>query len=96
MNLENIISKLQPLKSFVTRYAVIIFIVTAASVFGFMTLQISRYSNAEPTSDQIEEKKNSLRQVKLNDEAVQKIEELEDQNINIESLFNNGRANPFE
>jgi predicted patatin/cPLA2 family phospholipase len=61
-----------------------------------MTLQISRYSNAEPTADQIEDKKNSLKQVVLNEEAVEKIQELEDQNINIEALFNNGRANPFE
>lgn len=96
MNTEKIINKLQPVKIFIVRYAVIIFIISAAAIFGFMTLQISRYSNAEPTSDQIEEKKNSLKQVKLNDEAVQKIQELEDKNINIESLFNNGRDNPFE
>lgn len=96
MNKENIIKKLQPIKLFIIRYAVIIFIIVVAGIFGFMTLQISVYSNAEPTSDQIEEKKNSLSQVKLNDEAAQKIQELEDKNINIESLFNNGRANPFE
>lgn len=96
MNKENIIKKLQPIKLFVVRYAVIIFIIVAASIFGFMALQISLYSNAEPTTDQIDEKKSSLSQVRLNDEAAQKIQELEDKNINIESLFNNGRANPFE
>ncbi|MEI6237132.1 MAG: hypothetical protein WCP03_00845 [Candidatus Saccharibacteria bacterium] len=96
MNIETIISKLQPVKIFIVRYAVIIFIIATAGIFGFMTLQISRYSNAEPTSDQIEEKKNSLKKVKLNDKAVEKIQELEDKNINIESLFNNGRDNPFE
>lgn len=96
MNKENIIKKLQPVKQFVVRYAVLIFIVMVAGIFGFMTLQISIYSNSEPTSDQIDEKKNSLRQVRLNDETVQKIQELEGKNINIESLFNNGRANPFE
>ena len=61
-----------------------------------MTFNIARYSNAEPDEIQIEEKKVSLKTVKLNDRAVQKIKELEDKNINIESLFNNGRDNPFE
>lgn len=96
MNKENIIKQLQPVKSFIVRYAVIIFIIVVAGIFGFMSLQISIYSNSEPTSDQIDEKKSSLSQVRLNDEAAQKIQELEDKNINIESLFNNGRANPFE
>lgn len=96
MNKENIIKSLQPVKLFFIRYAVVIFIIMVAGILGFMTLQISLYSNAEPTSDQIDEKKNSLKQVKLNDESVQKIQELEDKNINIESLFNNGRDNPFE
>jgi hypothetical protein len=96
MNIENILKQLQPLKMFIVRYAVVIFIVVASGIFGFMTLQIARYSNAEPSIDQIEEKKSSLKQVKLNDEAVKKIQDLEDKNINIESLFNNGRANPFE
>ena len=96
MNKENIVNKLQPVKLFVTRYAVIIFIIVVAGIFGFMALQISIYSSSEPTSDQIDEKKSNLSQVRLNDEAAQKIQELEDKNINIESLFNNGRANPFE
>lgn len=96
MNKENLIKKLQPVKQFIVRYAVLIFIILVAGILGFMTLQISLYSNAEPTSDQIDEKKNSLKQVKLNDESAQKIQELEDKNINIESLFNNGRDNPFE
>jgi Tfp pilus assembly protein PilO len=96
MNTKNLISKLGPIKNFIARYAVIIFILASVLVFGYMSLSISYFSNVEPTDQQIEDKKASLKIVKLNDVAVKKIQELQDQNINIESLFNNGRANPFE
>jgi hypothetical protein len=96
MKINNILAKLTPFKNFILRYDVIIFIILVGLVFGFMTLKIANYSDKEPTSDQVDERKNSLRVVKLDDTAVQKIQQLEDQNINIESLFNNGRANPFE
>jgi len=96
MKKEIIIAKLNTAKDFVTRYAVIIFFVGVALVFGFLILRIASYSNYEPSDDQIEESLNTIRTVRLDDEAVQKIEELQDRNISLESLFNNGRDNPFE
>jgi hypothetical protein len=96
MNINNILAKLAPLKNFIIKNSVIIFIVMVGAIFGFITLRIASYSNIEPSYDQVDERKSSLRAVKLDDSAVQKIELLEDRNISIESLFNNGRANPFE
>ncbi|HUD03289.1 MAG TPA: hypothetical protein VMR51_00635 [Patescibacteria group bacterium] len=96
MKLKKILDKLLPIKNFVVRYAVLIFIVCVVGIFSFMTLLIAHYSNLEPTQYQIEDTKSSLKTFKLDDNAVQKINQLQDQNINIETLFNNGRANPFE
>ena len=96
MKLKNISEKLLKIKPFIARYAVIIFIVGVALVFIFLTLRIANYSDIEPTDDQIDERLSTLQTIKLNEEAVQKIQELQDHNINIESLFDNGRDNPFE
>jgi hypothetical protein len=96
MKKDIILTKLNFVKDFIVRYAVMIFFVGIALVFGFLILKISSYSNYEPSDDQIEESLTAVRTVRLNDEAVQKIEELQDRNISLESLFNNGRANPFE
>jgi hypothetical protein len=96
LKLDKILNKLLPIKNFLVRYAVVIFIVCVVGIFSFMTLQISRYSDAEPTLAQIQDKEDSFRSVKLNDQAVNKIKQLQSQNVNIESLFDNGRANPFE
>jgi hypothetical protein len=96
MKLNNITTKLPIIKDQVSRYAIIIFVICVAVVFGFLTIKIANYSNNEPNDAQIEERLSTLQTVKLNDEAVGKIEELQDRNINLESLFNNGRDNPFE
>jgi hypothetical protein len=96
MKLEPLITRLIKSKEFIARFAVIIFIVSVALVFGFLTFEIAHYSNREPNQDQVDERLSSLKTVKLDSQAVQKIEQLQDQNIGIDSLFNNGRANPFE
>jgi len=96
LDLTNILTKLRPIKTFIAHFAVVIFIVSVAAIFGYMTLKIAHYSNVEPSDIQVQDTKDSLKAFKLDDTAVQKIKQLQDQKINIESLFDNGRANPFE
>jgi len=90
------IAKLMPAKEFIARYAVILFIVGVVVIFSFMTLSIAHFSDLAPTQVQIDEKKLSVHVVKLDEKSINKITALQDQNINIQSLFDNGRANPFE
>lgn len=96
MNIDTYLAKLVPIKTFISRYVVIIFIVSVVAVFSFMTLGIANFADREPTMLQIDEKRLSVKVVKLDEKSINKIKELQDQNISIESLFNNGRENPFE
>lgn len=96
LDTKKLLSQLNTIKNFIVRWAVIIFIVGTALVFVFLIFRISSLSNYEPTDDQIEERLSATNAVRLDSDAVQKIEELQDRNISLESLFNNGRANPFE
>lgn len=96
MKINDILTKLLPVKSFIVRYAVVIFVVSVVGIFIYMTLSISRYANLEPTDSQKEERKASMTTLKLDEASIAKIKLLEDQNISIETLFNNGRENPFQ
>jgi len=96
MKIATLLEKLIVIKDFLARFTVIIFVFFVALVFAILTLNIANYSNREPSDDQIEERLSSLKTVNLNEQAIQKIQELESYSISIESLFNNGRANPFE
>jgi predicted negative regulator of RcsB-dependent stress response len=96
MKLDTIITKLLPAKDFIVRYSVIIFVLSVVAIFGYMTLNIAHFANLDPSSAQLQEKTDSLTAVKLDQTSITKIKQLQDQNINIESLFDNGRANPFQ
>ena len=96
MNIENITTKLVPIKNLLIRYKVVVFITFIVVLFGYVTMSISHFSNAEPTAQQIDDKKLSIKIVKLDEKSIEKIKELQDKNISIESLFNNGRENPFQ
>lgn len=96
MKLDTILTKLAPVKDFIVRYAVIIFVLSIVAVFAYMTLNIAHFANLDPSASQIDERTSSLTAVKLDEKSITKIKQLQDQNINIESLFDNGRANPFQ
>ena len=96
MKLEIITNKLIVVKDFIARYAVLLFVLFVAVIFGFLTLNIASFANREPTDTQIEERLSGSRGITLKDDVVQKIEALQDHNISLESLFDNGRDNPFE
>lgn len=96
MKIEKMTTYIKPIKNFIVRYAVLLFVLSVVGVFSFMTLRIAHYSNAEPTEIQIEYEKASLRVIGLDENAIEKIEQLKAKNISIEYLFSSGRDNPFE
>jgi hypothetical protein len=54
------------------------------------------YSKVEPTSSQVEDKKKTISTKKVDNNSITRLKELESRNISLESLFDNGRNNPFE
>ncbi len=96
MNVSDIPKKIEPAKQFVIQHVKLLAFIAIMLVFGFMVLRIYQLASVEPTDSQIDEKISSLRLTKLDQSAVDVIQSLEDRNISIESLFDNGRTNPFE
>lgn len=96
MNLDTVTEKLESLKDYAVKHVVVISIVVTVALFGFMVIRIYLLSTAEPTQSQVDEKLNSYRVVRLDPQIVTLFRSLEDQNISIESLFDNGRTNPFQ
>jgi len=85
----------RPLVSFLKKDAVGIFLVIAALVFAFLIWRIGQLAGAEPSQDAIDEKIKTVVRPKIDADSIKRIEELEDQNIDIQSYFTN-RDNPFQ
>lgn len=96
MNVEKITQKLDDVKDYALKHIVVISIVLTVSLFGFMVVRIYMLSTAEPTQAQVDDTLNSYKVVRLDPQIVDLFRSLQDQNISIESLFDNGRTNPFQ
>jgi hypothetical protein len=96
LSLKQITDIVAKLYQFLKKHSPVIFIVIVFSVYGFLIFQINQLSTAEPTPEQVAEQQNLIPRLKIDKEAVNKIEQLEDQNISVQSLFKAARDNPFK
>jgi hypothetical protein len=96
MNLAKIIDIVNDFKESVVKHILVISITATVVLFGFMVVRIYTLSTAEPTQAQVDDTLNSFKVVRLDPQIVDLFRSLQDQNISIESLFDNGRTNPFQ
>lgn len=92
---DTVITRLQPYALMLKRYAVFIFIVLVLGTYVFLVQHIGALISKEPTQAQIDSKAKPVNKLVVDQEAVKKISELESQNIDVQTLFDNARENPF-
>ncbi len=78
------------------KYTAFICILLVLGMYVFLVLQIRHLANLQPTSADVTTKVNELNTPKLDQDAVNQILLLEDQNIEVKTLFNQARQNPFQ
>lgn len=95
LEIKNILSKIRPVTEFLKRYMVFIFVLVMLGIFGFFIFRINQFSRAEPSETAVEEKLKTVQRPKIDPAVIEKIQLLRDQNIQIQSLFDQARRNPF-
>ena len=81
--------------AFITRYRVTIFIVITGIVLAIMLIDISMLSDANPTDQEIADAEKSVKIIKFKEESVDVINSLKANNVQIETLFDPNRYDPF-
>jgi hypothetical protein len=78
------------------RYTVVIFIVVLVSIYSFLVFRINMLTSQEPTDDAVTEKLQTVKRPKIDQSAVDKIQQLQDNSVEVQSLFQHARDNPFQ
>lgn len=81
---------------FLKPHIVFIFLISIVGIYGLLIFQINRLSSIEPSDEKINEELNSIKRPRIDQETISKIEQLEDQNVGVQSLFQTARDNPFQ
>lgn len=95
LDLSSLKNTLNAIKNSIVKYRVSLFVIIVASVFGILIMGISNKAATEPTEQQINEAINSVKVVEVDDEAIRVVQQLQDNNIYITTLFDPGRVDPF-
>lgn len=96
LDLKDIPAKLLALFNKLKKYTLFICILAVLGIYLFLVWQIRHLATLEPSSTDVTNKLNELNTPKLDQDAVDKILQLEDQNIEVQTLFNEARQNPFQ
>lgn len=94
-DLENTIKKVESLFSVLRHHAGFIITVLLLVAYGFLILRTNQLISKEPTSGQVDAQLQTVKRPQLDQSAVNKILQLQDQNVQVQSLFQHARDNPF-
>lgn len=87
--------QLAPIQVFVVAYKKFMFVLLILFAVIFLVFRINAFSSTEPSQSQIDEKLQTVSRPKLDQAVLNRIQQLQDQNVQVQSLFDQSRNNPF-
>jgi hypothetical protein len=78
------------------RYSLVLFLVFISVLYGVLVMQIGSLSNAQPSTQDIDKQIQSTQGPHIDKAVVKQIKSLGDNSVNVQSLFNEVRNNPFD
>ncbi len=96
IDFKQLLAKLPLLLQKLRRYHVIIFIVGVVCIYSFLVYRINTLNNRAPSQDDVTAELQTSHAPKIDQSVVDKIKLLQDNSVNVQSLFNEARNNPFQ
>lgn len=95
-NSSNIKEQLLHIARSLHKYAVPIFLLFLISIYGFLAWRVIQLSQTEPDQAKVSAELKTAGVPKIDPEVVKKMQELEDNSVSAQSLFEEARRNPFK
>ena len=96
IDLKNIPSLITAQLIKVKGYIGFIIIVVALLSYSFLIYQIRNYALDSPDDSMVTAELQALNIPKVDEEAIERIEQLESTNVEVKALFKEARSNPFQ
>ncbi len=95
LDLKSVKNQAQKLLKLEARHAAFLVVMVILAVYLITVWKIGQLATAEPSIDQQADAEKTGRLLRVDEAAIKQIQELEHRNVNIQSLFNEARKNPF-
>lgn len=80
---------------FINRFKVVLFIVVVATIYGLVLLEINNLNNYQPPINP-NPQSNPMVLSRVDLSAVKQLQNLKNNNVKVQALFNQSRTNPFQ
>lgn len=94
LNLGDIPAALGASSKKLSAYRVFIFFLVVAGLYGYIIWRINVYSNAPPSTSEVTAQ--TTAQPHIDPGTIEKIQNLQDNSVSVQSLFDTARQNPFQ
>lgn len=92
---EKLLSTITSYAKILQQHLPLIIIVAFCGLYGYIIMQISTISGYTPDETEVTEQVTAVSKPKVDTQTAKIIESLEEQNINVQTIFNEARDNPF-
>lgn len=90
-----LLEKISILGALFKRFRFMTIFIIFSIMYGYIMIQVTTINNQTPSNKQINDKVTASPRPKIDKELVDKITSLEEQNVQIKTIFNEARKNPF-
>lgn len=95
ISIDSFSQKFAKLKKSLAHNSTFLYVLIVLVAYTFLVVRINILNRSEPTDEAVAEKLQSVQRPKLEPELLKKIQDLQDQNVEVQSLFKQARDNPF-
>ena len=95
LSIDAFISRFTPLVAFIKRYLTFSLIIGFLCAYVFLVLRINLLMRSEPSDSDYNDRLKTVQRPKIDQAVLDKIQNLQDQNVSVKSLFKQARDNPF-
>ncbi len=95
LNTASISKSLRDLGGKFAKYRVLLFMLLLVGIYGFIIFRIYTLAGIAPDENAVQATTKATR-AHIDEDVAKKIQELQDNSVNVKSLFEEGRQNPFK
>lgn len=94
-SLDKLLPQLKTLGARFAKYKLFSFFIVFMLLCGFLVFRINELNNQNPSSDQVDTKLQASTRPHIDQAAIDKIQHLKDNSVQVKTLFDTSRSNPF-
>jgi len=96
INLQSVKRVIGKFMASLKKYSTVLVFLIFTGVYGYLIIQINTLSNPAVEDEAVEAEAKAVPTPRIDEDAAAKLESLKDNSVNVQTLFEQGRTNPFE